>query len=320
MNEQEMWQKLRDKRRIPQQKSPAPNPSEPEETGRRRTPEEEPGDRTVRWVPDDTDEDADHSRALWPDASGTRDPEQSDDFRPETRKTDDVEPPRQGLTHIDGARSSSAFRPPPPVSAPSFWPGTLTAGAADDETAEKARNTLRAALQAFQQQQGEEKAVADAQRGVPPPPRRAPSRAERTQTDEPRSIKPEEPAPQEVREALEYLAEVLTDYERFVQNIGQNEFTAPMLLYYRDEVQDLLDFLTEAQTPNMQKWWQRTVEADNVLRAHSQDFVDEVGWANFKQYQIINDPPRQNWWWFLNRETRAPAPPPPIWQFWKGNS
>ena len=121
----------------------------------------------------------------------------------------------------------------------------------------------------------------------------------------------------ELRETVEYLEEVLHDYERFVENIGSNGYTAPMLLYYRDEVQDTLDFLTDSTEVETRPYWQKVVELDRTLKDHAQAFVEEVGHANFKQYQVINDPPRERWWWYLNRETHAPQPRPAFWQFWK---
>jgi hypothetical protein len=121
----------------------------------------------------------------------------------------------------------------------------------------------------------------------------------------------------EEKETVAYLEEVLADYERFVNNIGDNGMTAPMLLYYRDEVQDTLDYLTESTNVETQDYWMKVVACDRVLNDRAQEFVEEVGHANFKQYQIINDPPREYWWWYLNRETRSPKPPPAFWQFWK---
>lgn len=121
----------------------------------------------------------------------------------------------------------------------------------------------------------------------------------------------------ELKETVEYLEEMLADYERFVHNIGDNGYTAPMLLYYRDEVQDTLDFLTDTTDVETRQYWQKVVELDRDLHDHAQTFVEEVGHANFKQYQIINDPPRERWWWYLNRETLSPKPPPAFWQFWK---
>lgn len=192
----------------------------------------------------------------------------------------------------------------------------------DPAVSEEARKTLRAALEAFREQQGSSGAETMPRVGRPGAKGPAEPKAETPSGDEAPSETPPGARVQgprskrDVQEALEYLEDVLTDYERFVSNIGENGFTAPMTLYYRDEVQDLLDELTYAGV-EMQAYWRRTVELDNVLREHAQELVDEIGWANFKQYQIINDPPRQNWWWYLNRETRSPPPPPAFWQFWK---
>jgi hypothetical protein len=125
----------------------------------------------------------------------------------------------------------------------------------------------------------------------------------------------DEPDP-ELIDLVEYVEDTLDDYERLVRNIGNNGYTAPMLLYYRDELQETLDLLNNERSVDTQPYWRRLVDLDKLLRACRQEFVDEVGHANFKQYQIINDPPPQNWWWFLNKETKAPPPPAPFWQFW----
>jgi len=121
----------------------------------------------------------------------------------------------------------------------------------------------------------------------------------------------------DLAELVEYLDEVLTDYARHVQNIGSLGVNAAMLMYYRDEVQETLEVLEGEPDFDTQPYWRKTVELDNILKANQQEFVNEVGHANFKQYQIINDPPRERWWWFLNRETMSPPPPPAFWQFWK---
>lgn len=199
-------------------------------------------------------------------------------------------PPRPGSGSPSLARSQGAPVPSAPAGE----------GLPDD-----AKRTLRAALEAFRQQQEAARPgyVAPAEAaddlgpddGAPAPP--------------PRSKK-------EIDEALEYLGDALENYGRFVTNIGENGFTAPMVLYYRDEVQELLDELMAAGL-DLQDHWLRTVELDDEVRRRAQDLVDEIGWANFKQYQIINDPPPKHWWWFLNRQTKAPPPPPPFWQFWK---
>ena len=118
-------------------------------------------------------------------------------------------------------------------------------------------------------------------------------------------------------ERLEYLEEVIGEYERYVNTIGTLGVNAPMLLYYRDEIQEMLDELMAEGDLDLQCTWAQVVELDNQVRDRSQVLVDEVGHANFKQYQIINDPPRQHWWWYLNTVTRAPVPPVKFWEVWK---
>jgi hypothetical protein len=120
-------------------------------------------------------------------------------------------------------------------------------------------------------------------------------------------------------EAWNYLLEVVGDYERYIGQIGDLGLTAPNLLYYRDEIQDMLDEFAMDDRVETREIWARIRGLDILLRARQVELVREVGHANFKQYQIMNDPARTRWWWFLNRV--VPAPPPPstrhFWEFWK---
>ena len=122
---------------------------------------------------------------------------------------------------------------------------------------------------------------------------------------------------QETQEAWDYLLEVVRDYERYLTQIGELGLVAPNVLYYRSEVQDMLDDFRFEEQVDYRSVWTKVRELDEILRTRQQDLVDEIGHANFKQYQIINDPPRAHWWWWLNRVTKAPPPPPNWWQFWK---
>lgn len=119
------------------------------------------------------------------------------------------------------------------------------------------------------------------------------------------------------REVWDYLMEVISDYETFLGNIGQLGYSAPQLLYYRDEVQEFLDLLAGRHDINVQGAWAKVTELDTILRAKAQTLVDEIGHKNFIQYQIQNDPPRSHWWWWLNRVTAPPITPPKFWEFWK---
>lgn len=120
-----------------------------------------------------------------------------------------------------------------------------------------------------------------------------------------------------VRESWDYLMEVLGDYETFLGEIGNLGLSAPQVLYYRDEVQEFLEELTGNETINYQGAWQKVRELDEILKDKSQALVDEIGYKNFLQYQIINDPPKKHWWWWLNRVSKPPPEPPKVWQFWK---
>jgi len=131
------------------------------------------------------------------------------------------------------------------------------------------------------------------------------------------SAAPEGPQDAEVAELLKYLDEVLHDYERYVGEIGNLGFAAPQLLYYRDEVQDLLEALSAEKGIDLQSRWKRIRDLDNAVRAKATELVREVGHPNFKQYQVVNDPPQTRWWWYLNRTTANPDPQAPAWQWWR---
>ena len=69
---------------------------------------------------------------------------------------------------------------------------------------------------------------------------------------------------------------------------------------------------------DIREYRKKVVMLDNELRQKAQAYVNEVGHANFKQYQIINNPPLERWWWYLNKVTmgREEDKKKP-WEFWK---
>lgn len=119
------------------------------------------------------------------------------------------------------------------------------------------------------------------------------------------------------KEAWDYLIDVIGDYESFLEKVGDLGLSAPQLLYYRDEVQEFLEELTDNEQVNYPGAYKKVLELDEILREKSQELVNEIGHQNFLQYQIINDPPKAHWWWWLNRVTSPPPPPPKVWEFWK---
>jgi hypothetical protein len=120
----------------------------------------------------------------------------------------------------------------------------------------------------------------------------------------------------EEQELRDYANEVIRDYEKYVSNIGKNGLTAPMMLYFRDEIQDTLTALDEMKA-DTQQFWAYVVELDGFVKGRAQEVVDEIGWNNFKQYWIMNDPPRERWWWYLSKSVPEPPPPPRFWEVWK---
>lgn len=128
---------------------------------------------------------------------------------------------------------------------------------------------------------------------------------------------PAEPLDRESQELWNYLLEVVGDYERYISDIGNLGYAAPQLLYYRDEIEEMLQEFKTDRRVDFRSVWLKVKALDEVLRRRQQEVVDEIGHNNFKQYQIINDPPRTHWWWWLNRVTQAPPPQPAWWQFWK---
>lgn len=125
------------------------------------------------------------------------------------------------------------------------------------------------------------------------------------------------PLSAEEKQVWDYLLEVVGDYERYLADIDNLGLSAPNLLYYRDEIQEMLDEFKGDPRVDFRGVWSRVRELDEIFRTNQRRVVDQIGYANFAQYQIINDPPRTHWWWWLNRFVSPPAPPPTWWQFWK---
>jgi hypothetical protein len=119
------------------------------------------------------------------------------------------------------------------------------------------------------------------------------------------------------KQAWGYLQDVVQDYARYLSDIHNLGLTAPNVLYYRDEIQDMLEEFKGDPRVDFRGVWLQVKELDEILRANQDLLVKTIGHANFKQYHIMNDPPRTHWWWFLNRVVAPPPPQPAWWQFWK---
>lgn len=121
----------------------------------------------------------------------------------------------------------------------------------------------------------------------------------------------------ELRETFEYFEDVLRDYEKMVNNIGQNGLSASLLMNYRDEIQDIIADLA-LENIDLKEHWKKVTVLDTKLRAQAQKYVSEVGHSNFKQYQIINNPSKEKWWWYLDKTTLPTiSTQKKPWEFWK---
>lgn len=123
--------------------------------------------------------------------------------------------------------------------------------------------------------------------------------------------------PEDVRELIDFLEESIQQYQQYIENIGRNGLAAVNVGYYRDDIQDILDLLKYRDDVNLRPFWERIVKLDLQLRGKAPYYVREVGYDNFKQYQIINDPPLTRWWWYLNRNVAPPIEKPKFWEIWK---
>jgi len=125
------------------------------------------------------------------------------------------------------------------------------------------------------------------------------------------------PLNQDEKQAWNYLLDVIKDYARYLSDIENLGLSAPNVLYYRDEIQEMLEEFKGDPRVDFRGIWLEVKALDEILRANQEQLVKIIGHANFRQYQIINDPPRTHWWWFLNRVVAPPPPSPAWWQFWK---
>ena len=113
---------------------------------------------------------------------------------------------------------------------------------------------------------------------------------------------------------MEYLEEVFQEYEKYIENIGENGLAAPLLLYYRDEVQETLMDL-EGRAP-LESYWTRLVSFDRKLQEKKEDLITEIGWDYFKTQREARKPPKAYWWWYLDATLKGPEKPNPLRSWW----
>ena len=101
---------------------------------------------------------------------------------------------------------------------------------------------------------------------------------------------------------LELLKDYIRDYTRLLE--GQlNAYTAPLVLQYRSEIQDILDILCGGNPSvpfnikqDAQLEAQRLQEYDQKLRQRLREIYALLG-ASVRHYR--GNYPREHWWWFV---------------------
>ncbi len=115
-------------------------------------------------------------------------------------------------------------------------------------------------------------------------------------------------------EEIEYLEEVLREYEKYVENIGENGLAAPLLLYYRDEAQETLMDL-QGRAP-LESYWAQLVALDQKLQEKKENLIAEIGWNHYKTQREAKKPPKAYWWWYLDSTLKEPEKPNPVKSWW----
>ncbi len=115
-------------------------------------------------------------------------------------------------------------------------------------------------------------------------------------------------------EEIEYLEEILREYERYVENIGQNGLASNLLLHYRSDLQETLTDL-EGRAP-LESYWQQTVLLDEKLRGKKEEVLAEIGWNHYKTERAAVNPPKHYWWWYLDAGLTVPDQPNRIQSWW----
>ncbi len=111
--------------------------------------------------------------------------------------------------------------------------------------------------------------------------------------------------PEDFEEYESYLEELLAEYRRFIENIGRNGLAAPMLLHYRDEIEDVFSVLSEQEdiAPFLEKFYQELEKLDEMFLGKAKEYIRELGGpSKLMHYRWTVRPTRDRWWWYIDKE------------------
>lgn len=120
---------------------------------------------------------------------------------------------------------------------------------------------------------------------------------------------------EELKAQLSYLNELLDAYGGFVGNIGKNGLAASLILSYRDEIAESMNYLEEEQIP--EEFLSKLNILDEELRQRAAEFIAEAGRDAIRQGREAVAAPKDAWWWYLDSGVKEIKAPRNIWKEFK---
>lgn len=101
-------------------------------------------------------------------------------------------------------------------------------------------------------------------------------------------------------EATELLEEYIEEYKKLLENQQLNKFNAPLILQYRSDIQDIIDFFYNNQENvpfSLYQDFQKLIEHIGEFDQKLVDIMPEIKrLININHYK--NKYPQDHWWWY----------------------
>ena len=106
---------------------------------------------------------------------------------------------------------------------------------------------------------------------------------------------------QKYTEAFEILQEYIEEYKKILTENKLNKFNAPLLLQYRSEIQDLIDFFQENKEETPFSIYQDFQKEIILIQEYDQKLIELIPQIktliNLNHYK--NKYPKHHTWWYM---------------------